>query len=555
MSDSGYRRPIPKQPPEELALFLDLATGLGVDFNRQPIKAELPGRRKKPRLVDLLDTARLRGVTRIILCGDSTPSNHDWLLPTQAQIAKGEEFTPGWRDVASYLGNPGTGRFKHIETGHNVSISTTRDWFGDTLLTPTQAQFGLETLRHVVGSAIGRPDWALMRTPSQTGLNVWKQRLDTIRNFVMEPIDPELGRLIQSTEPQHRNEIYTAGAGHCDCGDCIPFIDTDTIDGFYYADGRFMYHGVAKQSYGAAPAHSLTGEQAAALFARDHYHPARYLVRFTIPDFMPAHIGVFPVKKDTGERGWHWPNRPGYVGETWVNMVELKNAIDNAGYAVEFIEGIQLTKTNVVQPFAHSCQVMLDLLGQLHESRSIGAAGHDAVASAIKHMYRVTIGSFSRRQPTTTRFAARFEDISNQAIGGTERQTTNGGWTYQVPSAPKPDAEDTFHPEVAAMVWGNSRTRVLRFTQPDPKNNKSRLAYGALQLDPEHLIGIQGDAIYTTTLDPSWLPTHLGGIDDGKNGKLRIKGILPGPLETPHTLAQRQKLSNAAEANGWQDHL
>lgn len=205
-----HSRPFPKQPPEDLALYLELTTGLGVDFQGNRIKAD-PGRRKKPRLVDLLDTARLRGVSRIILCGDSTPTGHDWLLPSEAQIAKGTDFTPGWRDVGHYLGYPGTGRFKHVETGHNVSISTSRDWFGDTILTPQQVQFGLETLRHVVGSAIGHPDWALMRTPSQTGLNVWKQRLDGMRNFVMEPIDPGIGAEIQATEPQHRNEIFTEG--------------------------------------------------------------------------------------------------------------------------------------------------------------------------------------------------------------------------------------------------------------------------------------------------------------------------------------------------------
>lgn len=101
-----YKRPIPKQPPHEHALYIDLATGLGVDFNRQPIKAELPGRRKKPRVVDLLDTARLRGVTRIILCGNSTPTGHDWLLPTQAQIAKKEDFTPAGATSATTTATP-----------------------------------------------------------------------------------------------------------------------------------------------------------------------------------------------------------------------------------------------------------------------------------------------------------------------------------------------------------------------------------------------------------------------------------------------------------------
>lgn len=548
MSES-YSRPIPKPPPEELGLWIDLATGLGVDFDGHLIKAELPGRRKKPRLVDLLDTARLRGVHRVILCGDSTPTGHDWLLPSQAQISKGEQLTPGWRDAGHYLGDPATGRFRHNETGHQVAISTTRDWFGDTILSPRQAQFGFETLRHVVGSAIEHPDWALMRTPSQTGLNIWKQRFDKARDFKMRPIDPDIGREIQATEPQHRNEIYTAGEGHCDCGDCVALITAEEIPAFFYADGRFMYHGVAKQASGAGPAIRLTAEQAAELFTRDPYFPARFKVRFEVPDYWD-HLGFFPVKHDSAARGWHWPNRPGYVGETWANMMEIHTAIREGGWSIKFIEGVQLTKTNVVQPLAHVCGNMISHLDQMRARKDIGDVGHEVISAAIKHMFRVTIGSFSRRQRNTTRFASRFEEISNNAIGGSARQTANGGWMYEVASGSKPDDIDTYHPEVAAMVWGASRTRVLRFSQ-----HRGQQLYGALQIEPQDLIGIQGDAVYTTTLVRSTLPVEMGGIDDGSSGRLRIKGYLPGPLPTPSTLMDRQELSNNSEEHDWRTAL
>lgn len=547
-------RPYPKRPSEELALYLELASGLGVDFNRNPIKAELPGRRRKPRLVDLLDTARLRGVTRIVLCGDSTPSNYEWLIPNPAQIAKGQELTPGWRETQHFLGSPATGRFRHIETGHQVVISTTRDWFGDQLLSPVQAQFALETLRHLVGGAMGHPDWALMRTPSATGLNLWKASLDGIKDFQMAPIDPDLGREIQSTEPQHRNEIYTAGEGRCGCEDCLPLLAAEEIDGFCYADGRFMYHGVASSAAGAAPAVRLTGEQAQSLFAADPYHPARYQIRFTVPSVWD-HLGILPVKRGERVDGWHWPNRPGAMAETWANHIEVRTAVTN-GWQVEFLSGIRLTKTNVISPLANKCSRMLAELARLRLEGAVGDGAHQVVGAAVKHMFRVVIGSFSRRQRNTTRFAARFEEISERVIEGSVRAAENGGYRYEVPFKAGRDDADTWHPEVAAMVWGWSRNRVLTFTQAlNPKQPRNRTWFGALEIEPGQLIGIQGDAIYTTDVVPWTLPAEFGGIDDGRNGKLRIKGVLPGPLATPHTLQERQDLSNLAEANGWEAAL
>lgn len=548
------QKPTPTRPAEDTILWLDYTTGQGLDPARKPISPVIGGRRKTPNLADLLETARYARANRIVLCGDA-PNGYAWLLPTNAQLAKGQELTPGWTDTGHYLGDPPRGRFLHTETQHRVTVTTTSEWFGDMTLTPEQAAFSHDTLTSVVAQAIDRPDWSLMRSPGATGLNVWKQRFDGVRDFAMEPIAKDIGELIQATEPQHHHDHFVAGPGRCDCGDCPPLITIPEIEGFAYADGRFMFHGVARGLRGSAPAFMLTGQQAQALFTSGKptaggfhegaFHPARYKVRYTIPDYWD-HMGIFPIKHDGAGRGWHWPNRPGFIGETWVNAVELRTAISEGGWNIEFLEGIQFTKTNVVEPFANAITKMLTDLDNRLTNRQIGPGAHAAASSAIKHMFRVTIGSFSRRSRNTTRFAATPEEVSSNAVGRVS-PAANGGFVYQVPSASRPDDAETWHPEIAALLWGAARNRVLRFVPPRQNSHY----FGALQIDPAELIGIQGDAIYTTRPQRWTLPTQHGGIDDGANGRMRLKGYLPGPMPAPLTIDTRQQLSNQAEEAGW----
>lgn len=545
-------RPTPQRPPDEPIMWLDYTTGQGLDPQGRPISPIIGGRRKHPNLFDLIETARFGRAERLILCGD-IPKGHDWLLPTANQIARGVDLTPGWSDTGHYLGDPPRGRFLHTETRHRLAVSTTAEWFGDAHLTPQQAEFSYRTLTSVVASAMERPDWSLMRSPAATGLNLWKQRFDKVRDFVMEPIDPAIGELIQATEPQHRSEHFIAGPGRCDCGDCLPLMPAGPMPGFAYADGRFMYHGVTRGLVGSAPAWMLTGPEAEALFTSGNlsksglhqgaFEPARYKVRYTIPDYWD-HLGIFPIKHTDRARGWHWPNRPGFTGEAWVNAIELRTAILEGGWRVEFLEGIRFTRSNAIEPFSNAIGKMLKDLDQRRAVGAIGAGAHSMAGSAIKHMFRVTIGSFSRRQRNTTRFATTFDQVSANAVGEV-RAAANGGYIYQVPSNQRPDDAETYHPEIAALLWGAARARVLRYAPP----GKAQV-YGALQIEPSRLIGIQGDAIYTTIPEPFTFPVDAGGIDDGENGRIRLKGYLPGPLDAPLTINERHDLSRQAEDAG-----
>lgn len=69
-------------------------------------------------------------------------------------------------------------------------------------------------------------------------------------------------------------------------------------------------------------------------------------------------------------------------------------------------------------------------------------------------------------------------------------------------------------------------------------------------MPPSTLIGIQGDALFTTSL-PSWsLPVANGGGDDGKTGRLRLQGYLNGSYTIPETRRQRAALQSRAEKAG-----
>lgn len=114
--------------------------------------------------------------------------------------------------------------------------------------------------------------------------------------------------------------------------------------------------------------------------------------------------------------------------------------------------------------------------------------------------------------------------------------------TYQAGSPLTDRQRQFYHPELAAQVWARARARVLEGTKAAPA--------GALHVAPQELIGINGDAVYTSTV-PVWaLPVACGGFDDGRVGKLRLKGVVAGPVPVPLTRAQREALTRRAEAAG-----
>lgn len=552
-------RPSPRRPPEEPTVWLDFVTGRGVDDGGRTVEPIIGGRRKRPKLVDLLETARHHHARRLMLSGAVPIRPAEWLLPDERTVTRGENLTPDWVDEGHYLDDPPQGRFKHEPTGHRLAVCLVREWFPepdpDEALSPRQAQFSWNTLTFIVQQAIQR-DWPLFRLPGQTILNIWKLRAPD--SYGMERLDLDIGQEIQANEPQHRVEHYVA-AGRCDCGDCLPLIPDGAIAGFAYGDGRFFFHGAPPKELGAAPAHRMTAQQAEELFTTDQYWPARYQVTFTVPARPTAQadwdtLGLFPVKREH-ERGWHWPNRPGARHTTWVDASELYLAL-SSGWRFTIHEGVRFSKVNSLQFLANTNQRMLDLTEQLSfDGQPASPQLKATVASATRQMFRVGIGSFARRPRLTTRFAVHMSDVPAHAVGPADR--VNGGFVYRLPTAQTVTDSETWHPEIAARVWATSRVRVLR--TPTKKVTRGPLAgdtsYGALAIPPDELIGITGDAIYTTTVQDWMLPEEHGGGDDGRSGRIRMKGWLSGPLPAPPDITTRQRLSKQAEQNGWRDVL
>ena len=237
--------------------------------------------------------------------------------------------------------------------------------------------------------------------------------------------------------------------------------------------------------------------------------------------------------------------------ETWADAREV-NLATEWFWTVDILEAVKFTKVASLHPFAYVVGKMLELTDTLQVDGSASVPRRkQAVAAAVRHMYRTDRRVFARRSRTTSGFATDPAKVPTTAVGGVTPM--HGGWIYQVPTLSKPGDSDTWHPEIAARVWATSRVQVL--SSPTALVTRGRGAgqrkYGALEVPPEQLIGIQGDALYTTQVLDWTLPVAVGGGDDGRSGRIRCKGYLPGPLPVPADWAARQRLSQQAEQAGW----
>lgn len=529
-----------------VTLWADYKTGQGMLGNGQRIPPRIGGRRKNPNLVDMLETAADAGAERIMFTG-RVPTvdrgQRHWLLVQ----------TPGWRQYTDkngrghWLENHPTGRFERIATGQRVEVRTAREWFGDTPLTPEQARTSWGALEAVVARFF--PDGKLSNSPAATGANLWAislpKNVDPVR--VTEDIAEELHR----TTGQHHIEHLVAGDSLGRHADCLPMIDPaerPKIENFAYVDGRFMYAALCRE-LGIGPAIRLNRSQAYDLLEQDPYARARVYVKFKVPQGW-NHLGIFGVQHESVADGWYYPNRPGAVGETWADTAEIQVA-KAYGWQIDPQEAIVFnTKVPSLQKKGSmvNSRPLDTWANRLIKAREAVAGDPEmpeevqtAVAGALRSMLIQTIGNFASWGKKETRIAYDPRDV-DPAAQDVRRKGKAFIWTV-MPERNR-NLNQYYRPELAVQVWARGRARLLS----GPMANGVR--GGALHVPGHTLIGVRGDAIYTTEL-PTWsLPVEHGGADDGAIGRMRLQGFLEGPMKTPAGEAERNTLRAKAAKQG-----
>lgn len=535
-------RPTPyrnlKDPP---TLWVDYVTGRGVLSNGQSVQAKIGGRRKNPNLLDILDTAAHYGAERVMFTGKvplAESGQRHWLLVQ----------TPGWKALGHWVAAPVTGRFERTATGQRVEIRTAAEWFGALPLNPAEARNAWDATKFMISEAFDGAPIAL--SPAATGTNLWAVSLP--RNLDPEPVSADIAEELHRTSGQHHLEHLVAGPSHSQHPDTVPLVDPATnpnIDSFSYVDGRFMYAALCRE-LGTGPGRRLRGPETVDLMRDDPYLRARILIRFTVPHNW-NHVGIFAVQHHTASAGWYYPNRPGAVGETWADTAEIHVA-QKHGWLVEPIESVVFTqkmpskdgsKLVATRPLDTFAARITRAREWVTNDEEMPPKIQAAVAAALRAILLQAIGGFASRGRGRTVVTENPLEVPPQFLGTVKRQGKL--YVYKVPTQLQGNQLAYYRPELAVQVWARGRARVL-----DAPTAIPGVSGGALSVAPETLLGINGDAIYTTEI-PRWaLPTENGGGDDGRTGRLRMQGFLAGPLKTPVGIDERDKLRERSQRAG-----
>lgn len=485
-------------------LWLDPWSGAGVS----PDSRALPLRTAPGALMPLRDVLQLVEdfrATRVMLTGERvgrawflTPLEHPWSHGSHHL----DHETP-------------TGRYRHA-LGADVEVRRTAEWFGAGDYSPRTAAEAWEAAG-VLLSRTHRTGAALMRSPGATGRDLW---LRAAGGEVPDPLPEDLQALIRSTSPQHRIEVMPAF--------------TPTVPGVWILDGRFMYAALTN-GLGSGPVTMLTGRAAREAFEADPFGRARYRVRFAAPRSWAAEAphapGLFLARAgDLASDGWHCP----MAGETWADAAEVDLAV-RCGWAVTFLEGIRFTPGRPLDAWAAR-------LVKAREQATDDKLGDAAplVRSAVRSILLHGIGAFhssGQDETTVTRSPMVAPDgdgwdapdvlENGTALWRRRRETTN------------PRSLAMAHPEWSSQVWGRAHARILR----SPTSDRS-VSAGILGTELGETMAVYGDALMTSRRP------RFADLDDGKVGRLRVKGHLCGPVPWPTNARERDELTHAAEAAG-----
>lgn len=511
-------------------LWMDYVTGQGVSSDGARVTPKIGPRRKNPNLTDMLDTAHSYGAKRIMLSGRVPSLKEDvsaWLLVQ----------TPGWKATGHRVREYAVARFENILTGHRVEVRSVAEWFGGTQLSPADARQAWDVTESIVQSI--NPKQHLLYSPSRTGLSLWHASLprNKERKLIVPPhVSTDIAEELHFTSGQGHVEHLVAGPHFDSHPDHLPLIDpkkTPKISTFTYIDGRFMYAAMGRE-LGVGPGRRLNRAAANEFLLNNPYGRAWYEVRFTVPKDW-NHIGILGVKHEDASNGWFYPNRPGARHVTWADAAEIAVA-QSAGWLVEPLQAIVFDKDRPMDNFMKAINRARE---KMEANEELPRPLRHVVGGALRMLLIQTVGALAGRGGTKTMIVDGLADVPPHVSNHVRHGKV---WVYEQAS----DKRDlsNYHPEISIQVWGRARARLLRSPAADGVTG------GVLALPGGSVIGVQGDAVYTTQT-PSWsIPVAHGGAEDGNTGRLRIKGTISGSISTPVTIQDRDRLKARTEKAG-----
>lgn len=453
-------------------------------------------------LRDVLAVAERDGSTRVMLSGPPIP--REWFTTR----------TDGWDALRVFPDHETpAARYRHAATGHEVEVRRAAEWFGGGDYSHNVARAAWEQTGRIL-NASGKGGAFMFRSPGATGLDLW---LRGARGDVPDPIDADMQAEIRRTTAQHRIEILPP--------------KQRTMPGMWVIDGRWMYAALTRE-IGTAPARRLTAREADEL-ARDEYAPARYRVTFAAPPEWSelGMIGLILAPVDDDPRsGWHAPPS----GTAWVDAAELQLA-RRWGWRIEIHEAIAYERGRPLDTWSARLIRARDAADKLDDATA------PLVRSAVRSILLHAVGSWhsaGRRETSVTSSPMIVPDGDGWGLPD-ELDDGRAVWTRPAPD-PSPRQAAMRHPEWSARIWGRAHARILESPTGTDRHG------GALYVDPRTLVSIYGDAIMTTKL-PDWAL-----LDDGKPGRLRVKGHVCGPVDWPTSARERDELVRAADAAGTQ---
>lgn len=340
----------------------------------------------------------------------------------------------------------------------------------------------------------------LLTSPSYTGMVMLEKTLPY--KLALQSLKKEYETIVRENTTQPRKELLA-----------LPEIDT--INNFYYLDGRWMYAACLDYEF-------PIGEP---IYDTNSYYqmyiPGWYRVIATVPNGW-NHIGLIPVKRDDK---WVWPTISNEKITTWIAEPELRLAVDK-GWNVKVIERLLFPKD---RPFRNWKKLLVDMRNEAYAlenpiiRKHVSDGCRELMLSGIGRLYT---SEWNREKKLSIQeYQEQYEELSAYSRLNAVRVKD----TMIFPIKDKlGDKEDKYyHPYLPAYVWSYCR-RLLSIEM--------------LKYPREQILGCNLDAIYLHSEIPNV-------IDIGRIGEFRLKGKILGSIKNPKTMDELTELKRQSELN------